>query len=185
MAKSSNAPKGAATSANDSDRNDDDQTDDVPDDGRRESANERLDRNWNEILQELRVIQTGTQIITGFLLAVAFQQRFTDLDQYQVTVYLVLVLLAALTTALALAPVSLHRALFRKGAKDQLVRVANRILKIVLVGVAAVLTGTVLLIFDFVVGREAGLFAGGATLTVAVALAFLLPIAGRRSSNPK
>jgi len=67
----------------------------LPDDGRNETQAERLDRNWNEILQELRVVQTGTQILTGFLLTVAFQQRFEDLDRFQVTVYLVLVALAA------------------------------------------------------------------------------------------
>ena len=50
-------------------------------DGRDETPNERADRNWNELLQELRVMQTGTQILTGFLLAVAFQPRFTDMDR--------------------------------------------------------------------------------------------------------
>lgn len=157
--------------------------DDLPGDDRKESTNERLDRNWAEILQELRVIQTGTQIITGFLLTLAFQQRFYDLDSFQITVYLVLVSLAAATTAVALAPVSLHRTLFRKRAKEELVRIANRILKVVLVGVAAVLTGTVLLIFDVVLTREAGIIAGSVMLLVMVALGFLLPIAARRSRD--
>ncbi|HEV7956932.1 MAG: sodium:proton antiporter [Microbacteriaceae bacterium] len=159
---------------------DGDQSEAGSEDGRNESENERLDRNWSEILQELRVIQTGTQIITGFLLTLAFQQRFFDLDAFQVSTYLVLVLLAGFTTALALAPVSLHRALFRQRAKDQLVRIANRLLKVVLVGVTAVLAGTVLLIFDVVVSREAGVLAGTAMLVVAVALGIVLPIAARR-----
>lgn len=150
-------------------------------DGRHETTVERLDRNWYEILQELRVAQTGTQIITGFLLTLAFQQRFTDLDRFQVSVYLVLVVFAALTTALALAPVSLHRTLFRERAKYELVTIGNRILKVVLIGVAAVLTGTVLLIFDVVAGRSAGLIAGGLSIVVVVALAVLLPITARRS----
>ncbi len=181
MTESRSAAADADTGANDRKRNDDSPGDELSDDGRRESVNERLDRNWYEILQELRVTQTGTQIITGFLLTLAFQQRFTDLDRFQIAVYLVLVLLAALTTALALSPVSLHRSLFRKRAKDQLVRIANRILKVVLVGVAAVLTGTILLIFDVVVSRAAGLYAGGASLAVMIALALFLPIAARRS----
>ncbi len=58
------------------------------DDGRDETEAERLDRNWAEILQELRVVQTGTQILTGFLLTLVFQQRFTELDPYQVEIYL-------------------------------------------------------------------------------------------------
>ena len=107
-----------------------------PLDGRDETEVERLDRNWNEILQELRVIQTGTQILTGFLLTVAFQQRFTELDQFQVDVYLALVIVAAAATILGLAPVSLHRTLFRRRAKEAIVQIANRILKATIVVVA-------------------------------------------------
>ena len=56
-----------------------------PADGRDETVDERMDRNWNEMLQELRVTQTGTQILTGFLLAIAFQNRFAELDRFQQT----------------------------------------------------------------------------------------------------
>lgn len=136
---------------------------------------ERLERNWSEILQELRVTQTGTQILTGFLLTLAFQQRFTDLDELQVNIYLGLVIAAAVTTALGLAPVSLHRTLFRRGAKEQIVRVGNVILKATLVGVALVLTGTILLIFDVVVGLTAGIIAASASLVVTGLMWVLLP----------
>ncbi|MBN9194503.1 MAG: sodium:proton antiporter, partial [Microbacterium sp.] len=71
-----------------------DEDDALAGDGRDETEAERLDRNWDEILQETRVVQTGTQILTGFLLAIAFQQRFEDLDGYQIAVYLVLVCFA-------------------------------------------------------------------------------------------
>jgi len=141
-----------------------------------ETETDRLERNWSELLQELRVTQTGTQILTGFLLTLAFQPRFADLDQFQIDVYLVLVILAALTTALALAPVSLHRYLFREGAKAQIVRITNVILKATLVGVALVLTGTVMLIFDVVVGVTAGFIAAGAILVVILAIWILLPV---------
>lgn len=73
--------------------------------GRDESFDERMDRNWNELLQELRVTQTGTQILTGFLLAVAFQPKFDSLTPFQRVVYLILVVSTVLITALALAPV--------------------------------------------------------------------------------
>jgi hypothetical protein len=142
---------------------------------RDETETDRLERNWSELLQELRVTQTGTQILTGFLLTLAFQPRFADLDQFQIDVYLVLVVLAALTTALALAPVSLHRYLFREGAKAQIVRITNVIVKATLAGVALVLTGTVMLIFDVVVGIAAGFIAGGATLAVILAVWIVLP----------
>ena len=78
---------------------------------RNESAVEKLDRNWMELLQELRVLQTGVQILAGFLLTLPFQSRFETLDDYQTTLYLANVALAALTTALILLPVSVHRRL--------------------------------------------------------------------------
>src|SRR5689334_8609310 len=106
---------------------DGDPDDAVTGDGRDETEAERLDRNWTELLQELRVTQTGTQILTGFLLTIPFQQRFAALDPGQLTVYLVLVGFAALATILALAPVSLHRSLFRTGRKGEIVRLSNRL----------------------------------------------------------
>ena len=152
-----------------------------PLDGRDETEMERLDRNWNEILQELRVIQTGTQILTGFLLTLAFQQRFTDLDAFQVDVYLGLVVVAAAATVLGLAPVSLHRTLFRRKAKAAIVALADRTLKVTLVVVALTLSGTILLIFDVVISRTAGVIAGIITLVVAFTTWSLLTLGARNS----
>jgi amino acid transporter len=146
-----------------------------------ETEAERVERNWNEILQELRVIQTGTQILTGFLLALAFQPRFAELGQVEVTTYLVLVALAGIATVLALAPVSLHRALFRKRAKPEIVRLAHRLLMVTLVAVALTLAGTTVLIFDVVVGPTAGLIAGAVALIVIAAAWLLMPAIVRRN----
>lgn len=131
-----------------------------------ESEAERVQRNWTEILQELRVIQTGSQILTGFLLTLAFQPRFADLDALQRALYLALVATAALTTILGLTPVSLHRTLFRQGAKETIVRVADVVMKITLAAVGLTLAGTVVLIFDVVLGRSAALIAGGGALVI-------------------
>lgn len=144
-----------------------------PTDGRDETFNERMDRNWAEILQELRVTQTGTQILTGFLLTVAFQPRSADLTLFQQRVYLGLVFAAVLTTALALAPVGLHRGLFRQRAKATVVQTAHVILLITLGGVSIVLIGTVLLIFDLVVGRTAAYVVAGLTTLVVIIIAAL------------
>lgn len=144
-------------------------------DDRRETAAERLDRNWDSLLQELRVTQTGTQILGGFLLAVAFQPRFTELDDYQIAVYLALVSVAAITTAAGLGPVSLHRALFRRHAMAQIVRIGNVLVRITLAGVAIVLTGTTLLIFDVVLGRAAGLTAAAVILALTLAIWLIVP----------
>jgi membrane-bound metal-dependent hydrolase YbcI (DUF457 family) len=151
-----------------------------PTDGRDESPNQRSDRNWEEILQELRVTQTGTQILTGFLLTLAFQPRFAELDTYQIVVYLALVAVATATTVLGLAPVSLHRALFGRGVKQEVVAVANRILRATLVAVAALIVGVILLIFDVVVGRAAGLIAAAIAVVAIIVCWLLVPFGAGR-----
>ena len=147
------------------------QVDADPTDGRNETQDERMDRNWEELLQELRVTQTGNQILTAFLFAVAFQPRFTSLDAFERTVYLCVVVVAALTTALGLAPVTLHRRLFRRHVKQTIVRAGHIIVQLVMVGVGLVLTGVVLLIFDVVLGRTQALVAAGSTVVVLLAIA--------------
>ncbi len=153
-------------------------------DGRDESAEERSDRNWAELLQELRVMQMGVQILTGFLLTLPFQQRFADLDTFQVAVYLTLVGLAVLSTGLFVAPVSLHRALFRRHRKAALVTLSDRFARIGVLVLALVVTGTVLLVVDVVVSRTPALWASGVTLVVLVGLWFVLPrLVARRSAT--
>ncbi|MFY9713677.1 MAG: DUF6328 family protein [Microbacterium sp.] len=149
-------------------------------DGRDETPNERADRNWVELLQELRVMQTGTQILTGFLLAVAFQPRFTDMDEVQRDLYVVLVALAAVATILALTPVGMHRALFGRQRKPDLVRVASRIVKIDLVVIGALTIGVTTLIIDFTVDRTAGIIALIAAVVGVLGLWIALPRIVRR-----
>jgi hypothetical protein len=144
-----------------------------PGDGRDETLTERLDRNWNELLQELRVTQTGTQILTGFLLTIAFQQKFDDLTGGQQTLYLILVCTAVATTALGLVPVSLHRGLFRQHQMERIVGAGHLIVRFVLTGIGLVLTGTVLLIFDVVAGRTAALIAASVAALLIIAIAAL------------
>lgn len=145
------------------------------DDGRTESPNERADRNWNEILQEVRVTQTCTQIIGGFLLAVAFQPRFTELDDYQMVVYLTLVALAGIATALGLAIVVLHRRLFGKRQKALVVHLGSRLLAGNLVVVAVLAAGVSSLIFDFAHSRTSGFIALGLGLLITLGLWVLGP----------
>ncbi|MFI6424991.1 DUF6328 family protein [Promicromonospora sp. NPDC050880] len=135
-------------------------------DERGESTAQRADRNWNELLQELRVMQTGVQILTGFLLTLPFQSRFSDLDDYQRIVYLILVITSVVATALIVAPVSVHRSLFRKQMKRNIVTLADRITRAALGVLALVMTGATLLVFDVVVGRTAGIVAGASVLVV-------------------
>src|SRR6185312_1006380 len=94
---------------------------------------------------------------------------------FQVTVYLVLVGLAALSTALGLGPVSLHRALFRKRKKDAVVKLADRLLEVILACVGLLMTGVVLLIFDVVLGRAAGIVAAVITALLLILVWVALP----------
>lgn len=154
-------------------------------DGRDETYIERMDRNWEELLQELRVTQTGAQILTGFLLTIPFQSRFSDLDAYQKDVYLVLVSLAALATVLIIAPVSLHRLLFRRQLKPQLVDAGHWLARAGLAALALVLSGATMLLFDVVLDRTAGVVAGGGLLLV-IALAWVaLPHAIAHRAEPQ
>lgn len=139
-------------------------------DERDETPAERADRNWNDVLQELRVMQTGTQILTGFLLALAFQPAFSDLDSGQRTFYLALVVLSALSSIVALAPVALHRVLFRQGAKPQVVSYGHAALSTALVTVSLLLVGVVGFVFDVVIDRQAALVAVVALSLVVVTL---------------
>ena len=144
--------------------------------GRNETREEQLDRNWAELLQELRVLQTGVQILAGFLLTLPFQQRFEKLDAFQVGLYLVNVVIAALTTAFILLPVSVHRRLFRQRLKETLVSSADAITKIALGGVGTLSVGTAALVFDVTAGRPAGLTAGGILLAVLLILLIYIPL---------
>lgn len=147
-------------------------------DQRREKGSvspEQLDRNWNELLQELRVVQTGVQILTAFLLTVPFSQRFGDLNGRQVTAYLCVLSGSVLTTALVIAPVAFHRVLFRRHERHWLVQAANRSARAGLVMLVLTSAGMMYLVFDVVLGLVAGLVVAGVVVVVFVLLWGVVP----------
>ena len=148
---------------------------------RNETPAERMDRNWGELLQELRVVQTGVQVLSGFLVTLPFQARFEELDEYQRTVYLVGLLLAVAATGFFLAPVSLHRFLFRRGAKARLVEVGDRFAKVGLAVLAAAVSTVALLVADVVLGRTGGFVVAGGVLVFVATCWYLVPIRELRS----
>ena len=117
---------------------------------RGETLDQVLDRNLNELLQELRVAITGVQILFAFLLGLAFTQRFTSLDRFQVAVYTVTLLTTALATIALIAPVSFHRLIFRRRQKGALIVVADRLLLLGLGLLVVAISCAVLLILDVV-----------------------------------
>ncbi len=151
---------------------------------RDETPTERADRNWDELLQELRVTQTGIQILSGFLLTLPFQQRFTALDPPLRTLFLVAVGMATLSTGLVVAPVAAHRLMFRKRQKISLVETSDRLAKAGLACVGLTVVVVLALVFGFVLGDTAAFVAGGAGLVVFTLLWLVLPLVVlRRAGN--
>jgi len=129
---------------------------DPPDAGIPEAT---INRNWTELIQELRSTQTSVQVLTGFLLTVPFSSRFDTLDDVQRTAYLMVLSGAVAATAMILSPVAYHRILFRRGRRPWLVRTANKVARVGLVLVALTTCGVVFLTFDLAIGRTGGVVA--------------------------
>jgi uncharacterized protein DUF6328 len=140
-----------------------------------------LTRNWDELMQELRVIQTGVQILTGFLLTVPFSNRFDELTSTQRAVYLGVLGGAVLTTGCVVAPVAYHRVLFRERRRELLVESGNRLAQAGLTLLLLTVSGVVFLVVDLVLGRTQAYVAGGVTLVLFAALWFLAPVGLRET----
>src|SRR3954467_1075279 len=136
-----------------------------PADGRNETPLERCDRNLAELMQEVRVAQTGVQVLFGFLLTVPFTVRFHAITPVERAVYFITLMLAGAAAVLLIAPTSQHRLLFRCGDKERLVMIANRYAIAGLLAVAATMVGAVLLVSLLVIGST------GASLATAAAAA--------------
>jgi Family of unknown function (DUF6328) len=155
----------------------------VPDqhpDQRNESPEERDDRNLAELLQELRVAGLGVQVLFGFLLAIPFTNRFDRLSTGQRDLYVATLLLAALATALLLAPVAFHRVLFRRGRKEFLVRAANVLAIAGLAAVALAVSATVALVLGYVLPGGPAWVISAVLLAGFAGLWFAYPISRRR-----
>lgn len=146
-----------------------------------ESEQQRWQRNFLELLQELRVAQTGIQILFAFLLILAFTPGFVDTsDDFSRTVYLVALLSTAAATALMIAPVAFHRMLFRRSRKPQLVLHAHRMAFAGVMLVIVSMVSAVLLATDAVLGRGPAIAIGAGTGAWFLLLWGLLPLLSRR-----
>lgn len=150
-----------------------------------ESHQRRLARNLNELLQELRVAQAGVQILFGFLLSIAFTERYASADTYVRATHLITVLFAACAVALLTAPASWHRILFRRGKREDVIEVANRYAILGLACLAVAMTGTILVLGEVIVGGWAGIALGGFAALFFGTLWFVLPWRerGRKSTE--
>src|SRR3954451_1915089 len=128
-------------------------------------SEQTINRNWTELVQELRSTQTGVQVLTGFLLAVPFTDRFHTLGDFERAAYLFVLSCAVGATMAVLAPIAYHRILFRRGRRPWLVETANKIARAGLVLAALTTCGVVFLAFDLTIHPVVG--------TVAALVAFL------------
>lgn len=148
-------------------------------DRRRESTEQRDDRNLSELIQELRVAGLGVQVLFGFLLSLPFTSQFSRLSGQQRDLYLVCVVLSAVATVLLIGPVAYHRLVFRRGMKEKLVRFANRLAIIGLAVVGLAVLSAVLLVVWYVAGSASGYVVTAVVGIVLACLWFAVPLASR------
>ncbi len=151
--------------------------------GRDETEAARLDRNLGELLQELRVVLPGVQVLFAFLLAVPFQAHFSQVTEFQKDVYFATLMLTALSAALLMAPSAYHRITFRLQQKEQLVWLANRFTIVGLGALALAMTGAVVLVTDFLFGAAMTIAAGLAALGFFAVFWYAMPLKRRLSAE--
>jgi Family of unknown function (DUF6328) len=151
---------------------------------RSETETERLDRNWASLLQELRVVQTGVQLLTGLLLTLPFQQRFDILDDDMQVIYLVTVAFSVASTVLLVAPVGMHRVLFRRHRLKSLVAAAHRCAYAGLLLLGIALAGVTTVVFDAVADRNVAIIAGVCALGAFALFWVVMPLVMRWQERP-
>jgi hypothetical protein len=150
---------------------------------RDETPAERADRNLGELLQELRVALPGVQVLFAFLLTVPFTLRFERLTGFQEKLYFAVLLGAALSTALFIAPTAGHRLLFRRQEKEYLVTTANRLALGGLAALALSMVGVIALISDLLFGATTAIVTTAISAAVFGGLWYVAPLARRRSGS--
>ena len=150
---------------------------------RAESEDEKADRRYDELLQELRVAQTGVQFLFAFLLTLAFTQRFPRITDFQLTLYVVTLVTTAVAAALLIGPVPFHRIVFRRGLKPRLVTGADLMARGGLVMLLVAINGAVLLILDVALGGVLPFVISGGLVLWFVVVWYVVPVTARERSR--
>lgn len=150
---------------------------------RNETPQERADRNLSELLQELRVVQTGVQILFAFLLTLPFSSRFPTLLPRDRVAYVVTLLASAAAAVLLIAPASYHRLVFRRNRKQELVETASRLAQAGAACLLVAITGAVFVVMDVVTGLVGACTAAAAVAIAGLAFWYVLPL--WRRSDPE
>jgi hypothetical protein len=150
-----------------------------------ESHQSRLARNVNELLQELRVAQAGVQILFGFLLSIAFTEKYSSTSDHIRVTHMVTVLCAAIAVAFLTAPAAWHRVLFRQGRREHIVRSGNTFALIGLAFLALAMTGTVFLLAEVIIGGWPSIVVGAVAFIVFAGLWFAWPSSERAQDRER
>lgn len=146
-----------------------------------ETDKERVDRELKEMLEELRVMIPGAEVLFAFLLGVAFTSRFADVTQLQREVYFGVLVVTAAATALLIAPAAHHRLTFRDGDKERLLVTGTRLTLAALVLLLFAISGVVFLVANLLYTTLVSVVAAAALLLWFGWFWFLLP---RRLGSP-
>ncbi|MBV9382207.1 MAG: hypothetical protein JOY82_15915 [Streptosporangiaceae bacterium] len=157
-----------------------DESEPAPSDPRRETEAQRDDRNFGELVQELRVVSLGVQVLFGFLLSLPFTVRFDKLGNGQRDLYITSLVLSVVATALLLGPVAYHRLVFRRGLKEHVVRFTNSMAILGLAAVGGAISTAVLLVTSYVAGALPAALITALLVCMLAALWFAVPLARRR-----
>src|ERR687891_2053587 len=120
--------------------------------GKKESRDERLDRELIELLNELRVALPGVQVLFAFLLTIPFTGTFRDLTDLQRDVYFGTFWATIASTAFLMTPPAYHRLRWRRYDKERMLRISNRTAITGLAFLALAICGAAFVIADVLFG---------------------------------
>jgi hypothetical protein len=146
---------------------------------RRETDAAEADRRYGELLQELRVAQTGVQFLFAFLLTLAFTQRFAQTTDFQLWLYVGTLVIASVAAALLIGPVPSHRILYRRGLKPRLVAESDQMVRAGLVVLVIAINGAIMLVLDVVLGGWLPFLLTGVTTLCFVLVWYVVPWTAR------
>ena len=153
--------------------------------GRAETEEERADRNLSDLLQELRVVLPGVQVLFAFLLTVPFTNRFTELSGLEEKLYFGVLITTALATVLLTAPTVGHRILFRRQQKEFIVTIANRLALVGMFLLAVAICGAIVLISNFLFGTATAVVSTAVMVLAFAGLWFFGPLKRRTELPPR
>ena len=115
----------------------------------------RFDREWSEILNEIRVALPGVQLLFGFLLAAPFTDPFRGMSELLRYGYFVCFLTTTASSAFLIAPSVYHRLHWRRDVvdKEQMLRTANTLAIVGGILLAFAMTSAVYIISVAIAGR--------------------------------